>query len=145
MKVSTKGRYALRILIDLAVNAEDNYVSIKSISERQKISIKYMETIVGMLNKGGFLNSLRGHSGGYKLSRNADNIVVGDVLRYIEGSLAPIPCLESEINSCEMANVCHTLPFWQGLYSVVTNYVDNFTIKDLVDMNGADKGDFYCI
>lgn len=96
MKVSTKGRYALRILIDLAINAKDGYISIKSISERQKISIKYMETIVGMLNKGGFLNSLRGHSGGYKLSRPASNIVVGDVLRFIEGSLAPIPCLETE-------------------------------------------------
>ena len=88
MKVSTKGRYALRILIDLAINAKDGYISIKSISERQKISIKYMETIVGMLNKGGFLNSLRGHSGGYKLSRPADNIVViknGEIIDSVVG------------------------------------------------------------
>ena len=145
MKVSTKGRYALRILIDLAINAKDGYISIKSISERQKISIKYMETIVGMLNKGGFLNSLRGHSGGYKLSRPASNIVVGDVLRFIEGSLAPIPCLETEENTCELASLCQTLPFWKGLYTVVTNYVDKFTIEDLIEMNDTNKGDFYCI
>lgn len=109
------------------------------------ISIKYMETIVGMLNKGGFLNSLRGHSGGYKLSRPASNIVVGDVLRFIEGSLAPIPCLETEENTCELASMCQTLPFWKGLYTVVTNYVDKFTIEDLIEMNDTNKGDFYCI
>ena len=115
MKVSTKGRYALRILIDLAINAKDGYISIKSISERQKISIKYMETIVG------------------------------DVLRFIEGSLAPIPCLETEENTCELASMCQTLPFWKGLYTVVTNYVDKFTIEDLIEMNDTNKGDFYCI
>lgn len=145
MKISTKGRYALRILADLAINSKDKFISIKEISERQNISIKYMETIVGMLNKGGFLQSLRGHSGGYKLSRSAENIVVGDVLRYIEGPLAPIPCLEGGEVNCERASSCQTLPFWEGLYRVITDYVDNFTIADLATMGGTSKGDFYCI
>lgn len=145
MKVSTKGRYALRILIDLAINAKDKYISIKEISERQQISIKYMETIVGMLNKGGFLISLRGHAGGYKLSRPADKIIVGDVLRYIEGPLAPIPCLESETLNCDRANQCKTLPFWKGLYEAITEYVDKFTIEDISQMGNESNSDFYCI
>ncbi len=145
MKISTKGRYALRILIDLAINSRDKYISIKEISERQQISIKYMETIVGMLNKGGYLSSLRGHAGGYKLSRSADKIVVGDVLRYIEGPLAPIPCLESGTPNCDRADQCKTLPFWQGLYNTVTEYVDKFTIDDLAKMGDNDNSDFYCI
>ena len=145
MKISTKGRYALRILVDLAINSKDKFISIKEISERQNISIKYMETIVGMLNKGGFLQSLRGHSGGYKLSRPAENIVVGDVLRYIEGPLAPIPCLEGEVVTCDRASSCQTLPFWEGLYKVVTEYVDNFTIADLATMGNDSNGDLYCI
>lgn len=144
MKISTKGRYALRILIDLAVYGKDRYISIKEISERQQISIKYMETIVGMLNKGGFINSLRGHAGGYKLSRSPKEISVGDVLRYVEGPLAPIPCLEKDKVDCERAESCKTLPFWQGLYKVVTDYVDKYSIDDLSKM-GDDNSDFYCI
>lgn len=145
MKISTKGRYALRILIDLAINGEDRYISIKEISERQQISIKYMETIVGMLNKGGFLNSLRGHAGGYKLSRSPENISAGDVLRYIEGPLAPIPCLGNGEVNCDKAKSCKTLPFWKGLYSVITEYVDRFSIADLARMGEDDNSDFYCI
>lgn len=144
MKISTKGRYALRILIDIANNSSDKYISTKEISERQHISIKYMETIVGILNRGGFLISLRGHSGGYKLSKNANEILVGDVLRYIEGPLTPISCLENGENSCEMAENCSTLPFWQGLYDVINEYVDKFTIEDLVNMGNNNVG-YYCI
>jgi Rrf2 family protein len=145
MKFTTKGRYALRILVDIAINSNNTYISIKEISERQGISTKYMETIVSMLNKGGFLVSLRGHSGGYKLSRPADNIVVGDVLSYIEGSIAPIPCLEGESNSCENARDCLTLPFWKGLDQVIRNYLYGYTIQDLVDQSRELSGDFYCI
>ncbi len=145
MKISTKGRYALRILIDIALNSNNSYISIKEISGRQGISIKYMETIVNMLTKGGFLISLRGHSGGYKLSMPADKIIVGDVLRYVEGSLAPIPCLETQENHCEMADKCPTVDFWKGLYDVVNEYVDRFTIGDFSKKFENDNSDYYCI
>jgi Rrf2 family protein len=145
MKFTTKGRYALRILVDIALNSNDNYISIKEISERQGISTKYMETIVSMLNKGGFLNSLRGHAGGYKLSRPAEKIIVGDVLSYIEGTIAPIPCLDEEVNTCEKANECMTLPFWKGLDDVIKNYMYSYTIQDFIDRSKELSGDFYCI
>lgn len=145
MKFTTKGRYALRILIDIAMSNSDRFISIKEISERQKISTKYMETIVSMLNKGGFLISLRGHAGGYKLSRPAKDIIAGDVLRYIEGSVAPIPCLEADVNNCDRADQCMTLPFWKGLGDVVNKYLDSYTIQDFIDDAQKQSADFYCI
>ncbi len=141
MKVSTKGRYALRLLADLAAHCDCGCIALKDIAARQSISKKYLEQIVPLLNNAGLLRTSRGFQGGYSLAVPADRITVGDVLRITEGSLAPIPCLESDPPGCERSAHCETLPVWQGLYDVVNNYLDGITVQDIVDRartNGAD-------
>lgn len=143
MKISTKGRYALRMLIELASHSEDSYVSLKEISEHQNISKKYLEQIVPMLNKSGILRTNRGNKGGYMLAKPASECTVGDVLRATEGSLAPVSCLDYETNDCPRANYCATLYVWEGLNKVVVDYLDSVSIQDIVDRrSGADN---YCI
>ena len=132
MKISTKGRYALRLMIDLAIHQGDGYVSLKDAAERQEISVKYLEQIAGMLSKAGMLHSGRGPQGGYRLARPQEKYTVGSILRLTEGNLAPVVCLGGEENPCEKCNECATLDFWSGLYATINAYVDRFTLADLV-------------
>lgn len=132
MKITTKGRYALRVMVDLALHSSGEYISLKDISDRQEISMKYLEMIVGVLNKAGFVQSLRGKSGGYRLSKDPSEYTVGSILKLTEGNLAPVACLEGDINECSRAEKCLTLRFWKGLNTVVDNYVESVTLEDLI-------------
>lgn len=142
MKISTKGRYALRMLLYLAEHQEDGFVSLKEIAEKQEISKKYLEQIVPMLNKGGILRTNRGNRGGYMLAKRAEECTVGDILRATEGNLAPVSCLEYPVNDCPRADGCATLYIWEGLYKVINQYLDSITLRDMLE-NGS--GDDYCI
>ena len=145
MKISTKGRYALRLMLDLAENQKDGYVALKDIAERQDISKKYLEQIVPMLNKAGVLRTTRGFQGGYMLAKTPDKYTVGDILRITEGSLAPVACLDCEPNTCDKCETCPTLPVWNGLYKTITDYLDSVTLQDIIDSDRARKTDEYYI
>ncbi|MCX7614937.1 MAG: RrF2 family transcriptional regulator [Clostridiales bacterium] len=132
MKISTKGRYALRLMLDLAMNNTGEYVTIKSISERQSISDKYLEQIIIVLSRAGFVKSTRGAQGGYKLSRSPEEYTVGSILRLIEGSLVPVACMEDEPNQCPRCDKCVTIDIWQQIYEAINNVVDHITLADLV-------------
>lgn len=134
MKISTKGRYALRMLSDLAVNC-DRYVSLKEIAERQNISKKYLEQIVPLLNSAGFLKTNRGYQGGYMLNKKPQECTVGEILRITEGNLAPVTCLEQSPNQCKRCSECVTLPVWEGLYKIISEYFDSITLEDLITKN----------
>ena len=129
MKISTRGRYALRIMADLAINKNDKFISLKDISIRQQISMKYLEQIISVLNKAGYLESSRGINGGYKLKKEPNEYIVGDILRVAEGDLAPVHCLN---DGCNRKKICKTYNFWKGLDEVITNYVDSKTLEDLI-------------
>lgn len=131
MKISTKGRYALRVMIDLALNSNEKYIPIKDIANRQEISNKYLEQIISMLNKAGFLEVARGNTGGYKLARQPNEYIIGDILRATEGELAPIYCLTND-GECNRQKNCKTYTFWKGLDSVINDYVDSRTLADLI-------------
>ena len=132
MKISTKGRYALRLMIDVAEHSGEGYVSLKDIAVRQELSTKYLEQIVGQLCKAGLLKSSRGAQGGYQLTRRPEEYVVGDILRLTEGNLAPVACLQDSENQCERCDSCATLDFWTGLYRAINQYIDRYTLEDLV-------------
>ncbi len=142
MKISTKGRYALRVIVDLAENGSEQFVSLKDIAERQGISKKYLEQIIPSLNSAGYLIAGRGFQGGYKLSKNPSEYTVGDILRVTEGRLAPVACLDSDENYCERADKCDTLYIWQGLKEVIENYLDNITIRDIISKKTRRKDDY---
>ncbi|MDD2268892.1 MAG: Rrf2 family transcriptional regulator [Eubacteriales bacterium] len=134
MKFSTKGRYALRLMLDLAANDKGNYITLKEISQRQEISMKYLEQIIASLIKDDFLQSTRGAYGGYRLTRSPSDYTVGEILRATEGCLAPVICLEDEdIDCAHKKNGCATRELWQGLYDVMNEYLDNYTLKMLLD------------
>ena len=144
MMISTKGRYALRVMVDIAENQRDGYIPLKEIAYRQDISEKYLEAIVKGLVKERYLTGLRGKSGGYRLTRAPEDYTVGAILRITEGSLAPVACLEQEVNTCPRQAECATLPFWQGLYKVITEYVDSVTLEDLLEQQRERSGsEFY--
>lgn len=145
MKISTKGRYALRVMLDLAIHNTGEYIPLKEVSQRQNITVKYLEQIIPHLKKMGYLRSTRGNSGGYRLAREPREYVIGDILRAMEGSLAPVSCLEDEKNSCEMINACPTLNFWKGLEKVISDYVDRVTLQDLLDQHHSLMGNDYSI
>ncbi len=145
MKISTKGRYALRIMLDLAVHNTGEYVPLKEVSKRQGITVKYLEQIIPQLKKAGYLKSTRGNSGGYRLAREPREYVIGDILRTMEGSLAPVSCLEDERNLCERSSACPTLEFWKGLQQAISNYVDGVTLQDLLDQQWELSGNDYSI
>ena len=138
MLISTKGRYALRVLIDMAEHSGNEYIKLKDIAERQEISEKYLESIVKQLVIRNIVVGLRGKGGGYKLSKSADEIVVGDVLRFMEGSLAPVACLEDA--PCPRTAEWRTLELWRGLDETIRRYTDSFTVADLMrtDNTGFD-------
>ncbi len=144
MKISTKGRYALRMLADIVLHQSDGYVSLKDIAERQGISKKYLEQIVPLLSKSGIIKANRGNRGGYIINGSPENHTVGEILRATEGSLAPVACLEYEPNDCERISECATLEIWEGLYKIITEYLDGITVRDVAD-KCIDKIDHYCI
>ena len=129
------------MMIDLAQNQGDGYVSLKDIANRQEISKKYLEQIVAILNKPDILRTNRGYQGGYRLAKNANEYTVGDILRLTEGGIAPVSCLENSPIMCDRAEDCVTLPVWKGLYKVISEYVDSITLQDIVDKN-ADISSF---
>lgn len=145
MKISTKGRYALRMMLDLAQHRDEGFIALKDIAERQNISKKYLEQIIPLLNKSGFLRTTRGFQGGYKLAKSPDNYTVGEILRITEGNLAPVACLEHEPNECERCGECETLSVWQGLYGVITEYLDSITLQDIIDKQKQDYSNDYVI
>lgn len=132
MLISTKGRYALRILIDMAEHQSDSYIPLKDVAARQEISEKYLETIVKLLVKDGILVGLRGKGGGYRLKKAPGQITVGHILCLTEDSLAPVSCLQANAVACERAAACRTLPMWKGLYDLINEYLNKYTLEDLV-------------
>ena len=133
MKISTKGRYALRLMIDLALNDDGNPIRIKDIAERQGISDKYLEQIISVLNKAGYVRSVRGPQGGYTLKKKPEDYTVGMILRLTEGSLAPVACVEEDEENCERQDGCVTYILWKKISDAISDVVDTVTLKDLVD------------
>lgn len=132
MKISTKGRYALRVMLDLAINNTGEYVKVKQIAARQDISEKYLEQIIALLNKAGYVISTRGAQGGYRLAKNPEEYTVGMILRQTEGSLSPVACLDEGSAPCERCDTCETLEVWKALQDAINQVVDHVTLADLV-------------
>ncbi|MDR1125721.1 MAG: Rrf2 family transcriptional regulator [Deltaproteobacteria bacterium] len=133
MKISTKGRYALRMLLDMAQHREEGYISLRSIAERQGISKIYLEQIVAILKNTDILNSNRGFQGGYKLAKSPAACTVGDILRLTEGNLAPVACLEEGAVPCVRRSFCPTIDVWTGLERIIAHYLDGITLQDLLE------------
>ncbi len=132
LNITSKGRYALRVMIDLAQHPDEGYISLKTIAERQGISMKYLEMIAGNLKKAEIVESSRGKEGGYRLSRKAEEYSVGEILRAMEDSLAPVACIKEGSVDCENAGACLTLPMWKELDDLVNGYLDKVTLNDLI-------------
>ena len=133
MKISTKGRYALRMLLDMAQHQQEGYVTLKDIAQRQVISKKYLEQIALILGQAGILHGVRGHQGGYRLVGKPADYTVLEILRAMEGSLAPVACLDQGDNLCGRRRECLTLPLWEGLDAVITGYLRSITLQDVLD------------
>ena len=142
MKISTKGRYALRMMIDLAQNNNGLPVSLKDIAARQGISDKYMEQIISVLNKAGYVKSIRGAQGGYLLRKDPKEYTAGMILRLTEGSMAPVACVEDEEIVCERVETCATVELWKRINNAINNVVDHVTLQDLVDWQNEKSGDY---
>lgn len=132
MKISTRGRYALRVLIDLAENSKEGYIPMKEIALRQGISLKYLEQIIPTLTKNGFVEGVQGKGGGYRLVKPPAECRVGEILRLIEGDLAPVACLKHGAEPCERAKECRTYPMWAGLHKLINDYFDGITLADIM-------------
>lgn len=132
MIVSTRGRYALRVMIDLAERSDDEYIPMKEIAERQKISLKYLEKILPVLAKNSLIEGVHGKGGGYRLTRAPQDYPIGEILRLTEGDLAPVSCLECNASACERSADCRTRPMWDKLNQLITDYFDGITISDLM-------------
>ena len=139
MKISTKGRYALRLMVDLAVAESDAFVSLKDIAGRQKISAKYMEQIIALLKNAHLVNSVRGPRGGYRLSKSPADYTVGEILRLTEGSLAPVACIDEDPVDCERCDGCATVELWRKLDAAISQVVDNMTLADLAAIQREKK------
>ena len=139
MLVSTKGRYALRVMLELAQSDPNAYLALPVIAEKQGISEKYSESIIAVLSRAGLVDGLRGKGGGYRLSRPAADYSVGEILRLTEGSLAPVTCLEGEENTCPRAGQCTTLPMWEKLNGIINDYLDGVSLSDLLAQTGGEK------
>lgn len=146
MKISTKGRYAIRLMIDIGIQ-NNGYVRLKDVAKRQEISIKYLEQIVGSLQKAGLLLSSRGAQGGYRLAKDPSEYKIGEILRATEGSIAPVSCLDDDVNKCNRSHICATLDFWQGLYDVINDYLDSHSLAELMEIekNNQQKSIDYSI
>lgn len=130
--ISTRGRYALRVMIDIASNESDGLVPMKDVAQRQGLSLKYLEQILPALTKNGLLKGTQGKGGGYRLTRKPDEYRIGEILRLTEKELAPVSCLSDGAAECERRSTCKTIGFWEGLNDVVNNYLDSQTLKDLL-------------
>ncbi|MCH5266220.1 MAG: RrF2 family transcriptional regulator [Lachnospiraceae bacterium] len=141
MKISTRGRYALRLMLDLALNDSGTPLRIKQIAQRQDISDKYLEQIVSILNKARYVQSIRGPQGGYLLTKKPEEYTVGMILRLTEGSLAPVDCVEAEFPSCEKMEDCVTSIVWKKMNDAINDVIDNITLADLmawqIEKNGG--------
>ena len=139
MMVSTKGRYALRVMIDLAENSKDGFTPLRDIAKRQEISEKYLEAILPGLIKNGYLEGLRGRGGGYRLSRKPESYTIGSILKALESKVAPVACLGGERKHCSRAAECKTLPMWKNLHAMIDAYFEGITLADL--LNNAERTD----
>lgn len=142
MKISTKGRYALRLMLDLALNDSEKPIRIKEIASRQGISDKYLEQIISVLNKAGFVRSIRGPQGGYLLTRKTEEYTVGMILRLTEGSMAPVDCIDEEVGTCGRVDNCATSIVWKRLNDAISEVIDHITLADLVDWQLVRNGDY---
>lgn len=138
MMISTRGRYALRVMIDLAETDSDSYVAMKTIAQRQGISLKYLERILPVLTKNNLVEGVHGKGGGYRLCRRPEEYRIGEILRLTEGDLAPVSCLECGAQPCEYTESCRTLPMWQELHELINNYFDGITLRDLMNTNASE-------
>ncbi len=145
MRITTKGRYALRLMLDLALNSSGELIRIKEIAERQDISDKYLEQIISILTKAGFVKSIRGPQGGYRLTKQPKDYTVGSILRLTEGSLSPVACLDEDENVCSRKEECATLILWEKLDAAIKGVVDTVTLQDLVDWHNDKVGNNYVI
>ena len=133
MKISTKGRYAVRVMLDLALHNTGECIKVKDIAGRQGISEKYLEQIIAVLNRAGYVNSVRGAQGGYRIAKDPSEYTVGMILRLTEGSMAPVACLDEGTPDCDRCDTCETLEVWKDLYAAINSVIDNVTIADLVE------------
>ncbi len=140
MKISTRGRYSLRMMIDLAQHYNEGFIALKDISARQNISKKYLEQIIPFLNRGKLLHSTKGHMGGYQLAKPPANITVREILESAEGSLTPVSCMDNTPNLCEHHEDCLTLPIYQGLYDLIYRYLEGITLQDVIDRQPSPCG-----
>ena len=136
MMISTRGRYALRVLIDLAEHKEEGYIPMKDVAERQAISLKYLEKLMPVLTGAHLIEGVHGKGGGYRLTKEPQEYVIGDVLRLMEGSLAPVACLEPGAATCPRASFCKTLPLWSRLNRAIADCVDGVNLSDLLQESG---------
>lgn len=132
MKISTRGRYALRVMIDLAEQGQEGFVPLKEMAARQKLSQKYMESIMTLLSKNNMVEAVHGKNGGYRLNRDPKDYTVGEILRITEGSMALVACLECDSKPCDNASECRTLPMWNKLSEIINDYLDSVTVADLM-------------
>lgn len=139
MMISTRGRYALRVLIDLAENAQSGYIPMKDVAKRQGISLKYLERIIPVLTKHGIIEGVQGKGGGYRLTVSPEECKIGDVLRLTEGDLAPVACLECGAKPCDRAFECRTYPMWVEFYRIVNEYFDRKTLADIIKTDMSDN------
>ena len=145
MKISTKGRYALRMMLDLAERKEEGFIPLKDIAKRQNISKQYLEQIVSLLNTSNILRASRGKQGGYMLAKEPAEYSVAQILKVTEGSLAPVACLEDEVNFCERADSCKTLPMWKGLGKVISDYLEGISLQDILEQHHEGATNSYMI
>ena len=141
MKISSKGRYAIRMLIDLSEHMNEGFIPLKDVSERQNISKKYLEQIVPLLNSGGLLRTERGAQGGYQLAKAPENVTMAEVLRLTEGSLSPVDCGGQYPIQCDRSADCATLPVWQGLSRVINEYLESISLQDILDQQ-RERGNY---
>ena len=142
MRISTKGRYAIKLMLDLATNDNGEPIRLKDVARRQEISEKYLEQIISSLKKAGYVKSLRGAQGGYMLAREPKTYTVGTILRLTEGSMAPVDCVDEELGSCSRMDNCATAVVWKKLNDAISDVIDNITLADLVDWQIAKDGDY---
>lgn len=139
MLISTRGRYAIRVLIDLAENGTVSYIPMKDVANRQGLSLKYIERIMPALSKNGFVEGIHGKGGGYRLTKPLEDYRIGDILRLTEGDLSPVACLENGAKPCDRAHECRTLPMWTNFHKLVNDYFDSITLADLMNKDMSDN------